>query len=234
MTGYRLFRRIVDIDTKLEPILRDSTVERITARLREGIVVGTLAPGQRLREVDIARQLQVSRGPVREAFQRLIQEGLLEAQPARGVCVPLLDSEDIADVYLARRALETAAAHILVETGSPEALRDLRDALTRLREAPASDWVELARCDLRWHGALVRGARSKRLERMFDTLSAETRLCMLALEPFYPDRHQMVVEHGEIVQAIAERDGERAARLLERHMSDSVKRLSSRRAATEG
>jgi len=202
--------------------------------LREGILVGTLAPGQHLREVDTAKQLQVSRGPLREAFQRLIQEGLLEAQPARGVSVPLLDSEAIADVYLAREALETAAARILIKAGSQDALRDLRDALTRLREAPSSDWAELVRCDLHWHGALVRGAGSKRLERMFDTLSAETRLCMLALEPFYPDRQQMVVEHGEIVEAISRRDSELAVQLLDRHMSDSVRRLSTRSAAAAG
>lgn len=170
---------------------------------------------------------------MREAFQRLIQEGLLVTQPARGVCVPLLDAKDIADVYLARQILETAAAHILVETASPEALHDLDSALAELRKAPASDWVRLAQCDLRWHATLVRGTRSKRLSRMFDTLSAETRLCMLALEPYYPDPRAMVIEHGEIVRAIAEGDGDRAALLLERHMNDSVERLTSRRSRPE-
>ena len=89
----------------LEPLRRDSTPERIATQLRSGIVSGRLPPGQALREVEIARQLGVSRGPVREAFQRLIQEGLLEAHPARGVFVPQLTADDIADLYLARSAV---------------------------------------------------------------------------------------------------------------------------------
>jgi len=97
----------------LEPLRRDSTPERIAEQLRSGIVTGRLAPGQALREVEIARQLGVSRGPVREAFQRLIQEGLLEAHPARGVFVPQLAADDIADLYLARGAVEISAAQLL-------------------------------------------------------------------------------------------------------------------------
>src|ERR1700741_777196 len=87
----------------LEPLRRDSTPERIAEQLRSGIVPGRLGPGPGPREVELARQLGVSRGPVREAFQRLIQEGLLEAHPARGVFVLQLTADDIADLSLARR-----------------------------------------------------------------------------------------------------------------------------------
>src|SRR5260370_35076511 len=93
----------------LEPLRRDSTPERIAAQLRSGIVTGRLAPGQALREVEIARQLGVSRGPVREAFQRLIQEGLLEAHPARGGFVPQLGAGAIAGLYRAPGAAAIAA-----------------------------------------------------------------------------------------------------------------------------
>jgi len=78
-------------------------------------------------------QLGVSRGPVREAFQRLIQEGLLEAHPARGVFVPQLVAGDIADLYLARGAVEIAAAQLLAASGTPEAFADLSAALADLR-----------------------------------------------------------------------------------------------------
>ena len=140
----------------LEPLRRDSTPERIAAQLRSGIVSGRLAPGQALREVEIARQLGVSRGPVREAFQRLIQEGLLEAHPARGVFVPQLAADDIADLYLARGAVEISAAQLLASSGTPEAFADLSAALAELRAAPADDWNELANLDLQLHEVLVR------------------------------------------------------------------------------
>jgi DNA-binding GntR family transcriptional regulator len=210
----------------LEPLRRDSTPERIAEQLRSGIVSGRLAPGQPLREVEIARQLGVSRGPVREAFQRLIQEGLLEAHPARGVFVPQLAAHDIADLYLARGAVEIAAAQLLASSGTPETLTDLAAALEELRAAPADDWNDLARLDLHLHEVLVRSARSKRLVRMFGTLAAETRLCMVALESFYPQRADLVIEHAEIVEAIQKGDAATATRLLERHMSDSVLRLA--------
>jgi DNA-binding GntR family transcriptional regulator len=210
----------------LEPLRRNSTPERIAEQLRSGIVSGRLAPGQPLREVEIARQLGVSRGPVREAFQRLIQEGLLEAHPARGVFVPQLAADDIADLYLARGAVEVAAAQLLASSGTPETFTDLAAALEELRAAPADDWNELARLDLHLHEVLVRSTGSKRLVRMFGTLAAETRLCMVALESFYPQRADLVIEHAEIVEAIQKGDAATATRLLERHMSDSVQRLA--------
>jgi DNA-binding GntR family transcriptional regulator len=210
----------------LEPLRRDSTPERIAAQLRSGIVSGRLAPGQALREVEIARQLGVSRGPVREAFQRLIQEGLLEAHPARGVFVPQLAAGDIADLYLARGAVEIAAAQLLATSGTPEAWQDLTAALAELQAAAPDDWAELARLDLQLHEVLVRSTGSKRLARMFGTLAAETRLCMVALESFYPRRADMVTEHAEIVAAITQGDPAAATRLLEQHMSDSVQRLA--------
>jgi DNA-binding GntR family transcriptional regulator len=209
----------------LEPLRRDSTPERIATQLRSGIVSGRLPPGQALREVEVARQLGVSRGPVREAFQRLIQEGLLEAHPARGVFVPQLTTADIADLYLARGAVETTAARLLASSGTAEALGDLAAALADLEAAPAEDWNELVNLDLHLHEVLVRGTGSMRLARIFDTLAAETRLCMVALESFYPERAELVTEHAEIVQAIQRRDAGAAASLLDRHMADSVRRL---------
>ena len=210
----------------LEPLRRDSTPERIASQLRSGIVSGRLPPGQALREVEVARQLGVSRGPVREAFQRLIQEGLLEAHPARGVFVPQLTAADIADLYLARGAVETTAARLLATSGTPEALGELSAALAELEAAPEDGWNQLVSLDLHLHEVLVRGTRSMRLARMFGTLAAETRLCMVALEAFYPERADLVTEHAEIVQAIQRRDAAAAASLLDRHMADSVRRLT--------
>ena len=86
-------------------------------------------------------------------------------------------------------------------------------ALGELEAAPADDWNELARLDLHLHEVLVRSTGSKRLARMFDTLAAETQLCMVALESFYPERADLVTEHAEIVQAIQRRDAAAATRL---------------------
>jgi DNA-binding GntR family transcriptional regulator len=73
---------------------------------------------------------------------------------------------------------------------------------------------------------LVGSTGSKWLARIFGTLAAETRLCMVALESFYPERANLVTEHAEIVEAIQMRDAAAATWLLERHMTDSVQRLT--------
>jgi DNA-binding GntR family transcriptional regulator len=190
-------------------------------------VAGRPAPGEQIREVEVARQLGVSRGPVREAFQRLVQEGLLEAHPAQGVFVKRLTGADINDLYHARQALETMAARILAASPSPERIADLRAALAALEAGPVEDWVEMARLDLQMHEVLVPSANNTRLVRMFNTLAAETRLCMIALEPFYPAREQMVVEDADIVSAICRGDEARAVQLIEQHMKDSMQRLAT-------
>jgi DNA-binding GntR family transcriptional regulator len=219
---------LITVGLPLEPLQRDSIPERIAAQLREGIVAGRPAPGEPVREVEVARQLGVSRGPVREALQRLVQEGLLEAQPARGVFVRQLTADDIEDLYLARAAIEITAARILAASPSPEHIARLRAALAALEAAPVEDWSELARLDLQLHEVLVSSTGSRRLVRMFTTLSAETRVCMVALEPFYEDHAQMIVEHADIVSAISRGNQKLAVELLGQHMSDSVKRLTGR------
>ena len=88
---------------------RATFASMVTERLRDSIVNGTLEPGSQLSEVELAHSFGVSRGPVREAIQRLVQEGLLRSEPHRGVFVPVLTDADVADVYLARAALESAA-----------------------------------------------------------------------------------------------------------------------------
>ncbi|MGH3225970.1 MAG: FCD domain-containing protein, partial [Streptosporangiaceae bacterium] len=112
---------------------------------------------------------------------------------------------------------------LLASSGSD--LKDLEAALAELQATPADDWNLLVSLDLNLHEVLVRSTGSKRLARMFGTLAAETRLCMVALESFYPERADLVTEHAEIVLAIRQRDAEAAAALLERHMTDSVRRL---------
>src|SRR5438876_610266 len=83
----------------------------------------------------------------------------------------------------------------LARSATPESLEELAAALGELEAAPADDWNELARLDLHLHEVLVRSTGSKRLARMFGTLAAETQLCMVALESFYPERADLVTEH---------------------------------------
>src|SRR5690625_7588087 len=98
----------------LSPAPRRSTVEYIADELRSAVMSGQLPPGTQLGEVDLAERFEVSRGPVREALQRLVSEGILHAIVNRGVFVSELTLSDVLDVYRTRSVIERGALEIVL------------------------------------------------------------------------------------------------------------------------
>lgn len=211
---------------RIEPVNLETTAEVIAAQVRARIMDGTFPPGSQIREAQLAVRLNVSRGPVREALQRLIQEGLLVNKKNRGVFVISLSEEDIRDVYLARGVIEREAAKILIRRGDTEAFDRLEELVDRmLAAAEKHEWPELADSDLGFHEALVRSSRSKRLQRMFGTLLVEARICLSALESAYPIHQRLVQEHGHILGAMRHGDERQALELIHAHLRDAVEDL---------
>ena len=197
---------------------RPTFASMVTERLRDRIVTGALEPGSQLSEVDLARTFGVSRGPVREAIQRLVQEGLLRSEPRRGVFVPVLSDGDVVDVYFARAALESAALRHFIATSHSQSDYEILDKHVVEMETAAArgDWEAVGRFDLEFHAALVASSGSKRLQRMFATLISESRLCLAALTGG-ETRHDLVTEHRAICDGIRDGDTERALAALEKH-----------------
>ncbi|MFV2173690.1 GntR family transcriptional regulator [Actinomadura sp. LOL_016] len=211
---------------ELEPVPRKSTVELVSDELRAAIMYGSLEPGDQLGEAELAARLGISRGPLREAMQRLVQEGLLVSEPHRGLFVITLDEGDVEDVYLARLAIERAAGKLIMERNRGEAVARLTDALEGLVEAARErDRVKMSDADQAFHEVLVSASGSQRLERMAHTLLVETRMCLNALQDTYPEPDDLVEEHRRIVDAIGDGEEERLLRLIEEHMTDSIERL---------
>ncbi|GLY87722.1 GntR family transcriptional regulator [Actinoallomurus iriomotensis] len=211
---------------ELEPVPRRSTVEIISDELRSAIMYGSLAPGSQLGEADLAARLGVSRGPLREAMQRLVQEGLLRSEPHRGLFVITLAEDDVEDVYLARLAIERAACRMIMARNRGEALVRLTEALQALVTAAGQrDRIAMSDADQAFHQVLVASSGSPRLERMAQTLLVEARMCLNALQEKYPEPDDLVEEHRKLVDAISDGDEERLLRLIEEHMTDSIERL---------
>jgi DNA-binding GntR family transcriptional regulator len=210
----------------LEPLQLQSTPALIADRLRAEILDGSFPADTQLSEMELARQLKVSRGPIREAMQRLIQEGLLRAERNRGVFVVELDHDDARDVYLARGAIERTAAAIVTQSAPPDALTALQEIVDRLAASLDGEWNEIITHDLDFHQTLVEAAASPRLSRMFRTLVAETRLCLMRLEPFYNGRSEVVAEHQAILDAVRSGNLRTVDRLVRLHMDASAARLS--------
>jgi DNA-binding GntR family transcriptional regulator len=226
-------KTIVEIDA-LEPLALETTPSIIADRVRAAIISGKFPPGMQLAEIQLAERLATSRGPVREAMQRLIQEGLLRDERHRGVFVVDLGPEDVTDIYLARSAAEHAAVGLLVRRGTAVVTPRLEAIIEAMKvAAEASDWDELADLDLRFHDTLVAATESKRLMRMFRTLMAETRMCLMRLEPNYPDLSTLVDEHTAILEALRRGDEATALSVIDEHFAAILDSMRDATASTE-
>ncbi|WP_413249634.1 GntR family transcriptional regulator [Sinomonas flava] len=210
----------------LQPVVQETTPALIARQLRRAIGQGELAPGEQLNEAELSRHLGVSRGPLREAMQRLTQEGLLISIRNRGVFVIEVTNDDVRDMYLARTAVERAAAARVIQldaAGGGDRLLAVSDTMRAAAEADDAD--ALTEADVEFHALLVSLAKSPRLSRMHNTLMVETRMCITALEDRYSSHSIRYEEHLAIAQAIHDGDPAEADRLLVEHMDDAVARL---------
>jgi DNA-binding GntR family transcriptional regulator len=211
---------------ELEPVARQSTAELIADQLRSAIMYGTFAPGDQLGEAELAARFAVSRGPLREAMQRLVQEGLLRSERHRGLFVIDLSASDVRDVYVARLAIERAACELIMAGNRGEAVVRLSEALnTLVTVASGGDRYAMSDADQAFHQTLVSCAGNTRLERMAQTLLVETRMCLAALQKHYPESAELVAEHRALVNAISDGDEQLLMTLIEQHMLDSIERL---------
>lgn len=209
----------------LEPLSRESSASIIADQIRNGIMEGLFAPGEQLGEAQLAGQLGVSRGLLREAMQRLVQDGLLRSERYRGLFVVELDDGDICDVYLAREGVEQAAVRALLQRDEMD-LSELDKVVNQMssavrRRRPGS----LPQLDLQFHATLVEASESTRLQRVMQSLLVETGMCQKQLQSSYADPAVRVAEHEQILSALHERDLDRALKLVSAHMTDAIDRL---------
>jgi len=219
----------------IEPVSRESTAGIIARQLRDAIMTGALPPGTQLGETDLASRFQVSRGPLREAMQHLVSEGLLRSERHRGLFVIDLEPGDVYDIYSARSAIERAAMLRALRGDRERVATELEEAVRAMAAAADDDDpTALSWADLRFHEALIAASGSKRLVRMARTLLIETRMCLTALQGTYQRVEERVTEHTRIIEALRAGDEETALSLLEAHMEDAVQRLAPGTSLREG
>lgn len=209
------------------------TAQLIADQLREQIVQGIFRPGEQINESAMASRLHTSRGPLREALQRLCQEGILVNHRNRGVFVLDLTTEDIKEIYAVREAVELAAANTLLD-GRKEQITNTCDALQETinemaKQVAISDWPAIARLDMQFHTSFVAGTGNSRLIRIYETLAAESRMCILRLEVSYPRVDVLVQEHQNILDLLEARDRRGLQNAIKRHMQTAVEDLTASR-----
>lgn len=218
------------------PIRRTTLSGLVVEQLRDAILSGAYGLGAPINEVEIARQYGVSRGPVREAMQRLVQEGLLTSTPHRGVSVPALNDGDLRDVYFARYAIEGAAIRAVIEAGRHgETAERLRAILAQMAVSErAQDWARVAELDMELHSTIVNASESARLQRMYRTLVSEMKLCLRLLLGGYRGREGIVESHQQLIELIAAGALEQALDELAAHFDEPLQSLRAARQAMVG
>ena len=202
---------------------RVSTTDAIAIELTRQILDGTLESGTHLREVELSERLGVSRQSLRSALAELVHRGLLRREPNRGVRVPTLTRDDLADLYVMRRIIESEAVGQLART--PDGWPAVEAAVGTLEHLPADvGWSEIVDADLAIHRTIVAALGSPRVLRAHDLISTEMRLSMVPARRHW-SRRQMNTEHREMLEAIRTGDpGVAVARFL-RHLDAGAAEL---------
>jgi DNA-binding GntR family transcriptional regulator len=182
--------------------------EQAYARLRDAIQSGQLLPGTRLREVDVAQWLGISRTPVREALARLLSEGLAFNESPRGMVVAELDQAAVSELYVMRENLEGTAANLAAQHASAMEI-DRRDGV---------DAAQLARNNRLFHDTLYRSAHNRFLLKTLASLHESMALLGQTTLSLPGRSSHALKEHEAIVNAIRARDAAKAEAAARAHI----------------
>lgn len=190
--------------------------------IRQAIMDGRLAPGQRLTEERLARELGISRTPVREALKVLQSEGLVDAAPNRSATVRAYEPGDLEDMYQLRALLEGYAARRAAGRLSDEKLLALRASCERFEAmSPADDLREVVRENFVFHNTILEAAGSTRLSGMVRQV-VELPLVYKSYVWYSPEQARISQHyHRQITRALERRDAERAELVMKEHVLEA-------------
>ena len=198
--------------------IREQTVDA----LREAILTGELKPGQSLIEMDLSKQLGVSRAPIREALRMLNSEGLVETIPYHGTTVGRLTKDDIEDLYSMRILLEAFALERIINMNDNEHIEILKELYERMIEAGTrNDLKAVNEIDREFHDAIISMSGHKLLELMWQMVAMKVRQVMALRNMRNSDLTQIARNHLPIIEAIRVSDIVEAKRLLREHIASA-------------
>jgi len=204
--------------------LREDTADTI----RRAIVTGELRPGQKLREVALAHELGISRPTLREALQRLVNEGLLEQEHHRGFSVSTLDDEAVRDLATTRVILDRAAVQGIWE--DPARLEAVTAAWEAYAAHDSGDALERHQAHLRLHQALWEASHNVVLMRLWPVTEALATLALAQDEAVRRDPERARDVHAELIDAVLSEDPGRLEEALARHTQQSAEEFLALRA----
>jgi DNA-binding GntR family transcriptional regulator len=184
--------------------------------LREAILDGRIAPGERVVIDEVARRLKVSIIPVREAIHQLQSERLVDMRPHAGPVVTGFDAEAIAEIFTLLECLEIACARHAIVRADEADLRELEKLVDQMERADGDRWETL---NSRFHAAMCAAARATRIAEAFSRVAGDwERLYRTGLRDSpRPDHAAAQADHRALVEALRARDLERMEAVLRAH-----------------
>jgi DNA-binding GntR family transcriptional regulator len=201
--------------------------------LRERLVGGHYNPGSQLKEEPIARELGLSRTPVRTALKRLVEEGLATDAMGQGIHVSKWTDWDVEETFQLRMLLEPYASYLAATRASAELIAQLHsnnaemEAAVRLGENAGTEGVQEA--NRKFHRALLDAAGSSRLRSMLDTI-IDMPIVVRSFYLYTPEElEQSLHHHRDLTLAVAAKDGELARQVMQLHLRMSYHRFMKHR-----
>ena len=190
--------------------------------LREMVLDGRLVAGERLNEVALSNELEISRGPIREAVNRLVSKGLLISVSHRGAYVRSFSRAELGELYDLRIALETYAVRVGVERAGGGEIRALEESLVTTAAILEEPGVTRYPADLDFHTRVVALAHNSALHQAFDGALGQITLARSRSSSDPSRARRALSEHQEVVAAITRRDAATAEKRLERHLRSAL------------
>jgi DNA-binding GntR family transcriptional regulator len=211
-----------DADRLPRPLERPEQTfsSRAVSVLREMVLSGRMRAGERLNEVELAHALQISRGPLREAIQRLRSEGLLTAVSGRGAFVRTFTIDTLRELYEVRIALETHGVRLAARNSDSDGIQQLRQLLADTDQALAGDHAYPQ--DLDFHQRIMELADNHALLDVATEVHRQIHLARTRSGHVSTRARQALEEHQEVLKHLADGDGERAAEVLATHLRASL------------
>ena len=224
---------ISPLSDSLNAFSRPATVgNKVFDAMRQAIIQLQLRPGDPLSEAEMARQFGVSRQPVREAFIKLAEVGLVEIRPQRGTSVVMISRREVENARFIREAIEVAVVRRAAEEADPRHHDVLDGLIERQRVANrAGDHIEFLRLDEAFHQAIAEAADCERAWRLLENLKAQMdRVRYLSLSDATPIE-TLIEQHAVIAGSIRRRDADGAAAGMHQHLSEILTSLPKLAAA---
>jgi DNA-binding GntR family transcriptional regulator len=203
----------------------------IADALRAEIISGRLEPGERVLEIDLARQFGVSRQPVREAIRTLEREGLLTSLPNRGTFVTRVSLEDAIAIQDIRAELEGLAARLAVTHLTDAEFKHLREIVKQMRDAGRrQEPHKLVALDLEFHDVINTHARHRLLLEVLASVAVYTRGFIVHTKSYYArqvDLQFVANSHALLLEELLPRDPARAEQAVHAHIQSALASLAA-------